>query len=190
MSNPPLTPAPTPASTQGNKFNIGEEYGTARKSLPPAGIVAICLVVVIAIVAVYSYTHRARAHSTGNIDGVYSAPVPGQNMLIIAVNVTLENTAEKPSLIKSIQVSTDVGGQAQTDDAAPAVDATNYLQMLPDLKQNARQILATETRLNPGEKLSGTIVVGFPITPDAFEARKSLTVTITPYDEVPVVLKK
>jgi hypothetical protein len=62
--------------------------------------------------------------------------------------------------------------------------------MLPDLKQNARQILTTETRLNPGEKISGTILFGFPITPDAFAARKSLTVTVTPYDEVPVVLKK
>ena len=53
MSNPPLTPetpgqAATPAEpsssgqapaapNQKSDFNIGEEYGTARKSLPPAG---------------------------------------------------------------------------------------------------------------------------------------------------------
>jgi hypothetical protein len=193
MSNPPLTPAspaqPTPASPN-NDFSIGEEYGTARKSLPPAGIVAICLAVVVAIAAIYSFSHRARPQSSGSIDGVFSAPVPGQNMLMVAVNVTLQNTEQKPSWIKSIQVSTDVGGQTQTDDAAPAVDANNYLQTLPELKQNALPILTTERKLNPGEKLAGTIVVGFAVTAEAFAARKSLTVTVLPYDEVPVVLKK
>ena len=73
MSNPPLTPSsppapPTPEPPE--KFDIGEEYGTARKSLPPAGIVAICVVVVIAIVAIYSFTNRVKQHSTGSIDDV------------------------------------------------------------------------------------------------------------------------
>ena len=75
MSNPPLTPAsPAPPSTPDpeRNFDISEEYGTARKSLPPAGIVAICVVVVAAIAGIYSYTHRARAHSSGSIDGVFS----------------------------------------------------------------------------------------------------------------------
>jgi len=56
MSTPSPTPPP-PASESGpaeqTDFNIGEEYGTARKSLPPAGIVAICLAVVVAIAAAY-----------------------------------------------------------------------------------------------------------------------------------------
>jgi hypothetical protein len=33
-------------------------------------------------------------------------------------------------------------------------------------------------------------VVSFPIKADAFAARKSLTVTVTPYDELPVVMTK
>ena len=164
--------------------------GTARKNLPPAGIVAICVAVVAAIVAIYSITHRAHPQSSGSIDDVFAAAVPGQNMVMVAVNVTLQNNEQKPSWIKAIQVSADVGGQKQNDDAVPAVDAQTYFELLPDLKQHALQVLTPEARINPGEKIAGTIVVSFPVTPEAFASRKSLTVTVTPYDEVPVVLTK
>jgi hypothetical protein len=33
-------------------------------------------------------------------------------------------------------------------------------------------------------------LVSFPVKADAFAARKSLTVTVTPYDELPVVITK
>jgi len=194
MSNPPTPPSspqpPAPAPETHNDFNIGEEYGTARKSLPPAGIVAICLGVVIAIAAVYSLTHRARAQSSGSIDGVFAAPMPNQKLLMIAVNISLQNNEQKPTWIKSIQVSSDVAGQKQADEAVPAVDAERYLSVLPDLKPHVLQILTPETRINPGGKISGTVLVGFPVTQEEFAARKSITVTVLPYDEVAVVLTK
>ena len=194
MSNPPTTPgspAPgAPAPEPQNDFNIGEEYGTARKSLPPAGIVAICLGVVIAIVTTYSLTHRAHPQSSGSIDGVFAAPMPNQKMLMIAVNVTLQNNEQKPTWIKSIQVSSEVAGQKHSDDGVPAVDVQRYLTVLPDLKPHVLQIITPETRINPGEKISGTVLVGFPVTPEEFAARKSITVTVLPYDEVAVVLTK
>src|SRR5438270_8482538 len=49
----PAEPQPTP-STEQSKFDIGEEYGTARKNLPPAGILAICIAMVLVIVGVYA----------------------------------------------------------------------------------------------------------------------------------------
>jgi len=203
MSNPPLTPAtsgqpatPEPATPaqipsapeQQTDFNIGEEYGTARKSLPPAGIVAICVLVVVAIAAIYALTNRAHPLSSGSIDDVVAVAMPGQNMVMVAVNVSLQNNEQKQTWIKAIQVTADAGGNKYTDDAAPAVDAKSYFESLPDLKQHALKVLTTETRINPGEKISATIVVSFPVTADVFAARKSLTVTITPYDEVPVIL--
>jgi len=205
MSNPPLTPAtsgqpatPEPATPaqipsapeQQTDFNIGEEYGTARKSLPPAGIVAICVLVVVAIAAIYALTNRAHPLSSGSIDDVVAVAMPGQNMVMVAVNVSLQNNEQKQTWIKAIQVTADAGGNKYTDDAAPAVDAKSYFESLPDLKQHALKVLTTETRINPGEKISATIVVSFPVTADVFAARKSLTVTITPYDEVPVILTK
>jgi len=43
----------------------------------------------------------------------------------------------------------------------------------------------------PGGHTAGTIIVVFPVTPDAFANRKALKVTIQPYDQpVPLVLTK
>jgi hypothetical protein len=193
MSTPSPTPPP-PASESGpaeqTDFNIGEEYGTARKSLPPAGIVAICLAVVVAIAAAYALTHRAHPLSSGSIDDIVSVTVPGQDMVMVAVNVSVQNNSEKPSWIHTIQASLDTGNSKLTDDAAPAVDAQRYFEAFPDLKAHALDILTAETRMNPGEKISGTVVVSFPVKAEVFAARKSLTVTVAPYDELPVVMTK
>jgi hypothetical protein len=194
MADPSLTPPPpvsdVSTSNQQSDFDIGEEYGTARKSLPPAGIVAICVVVVAAIVAGYALTHRAHAVSTASIDDVVAVPMPGQDMVMVALNVSLQNNEQKPTWIKSISVAAEVGGNKQTDEAAPAVDVQRYFQSLPDLKQHALELLTPETRVSPGSKVSGTIVVSFPVNSEAFAARKTLTVTIAPYDELPIVITK
>jgi hypothetical protein len=205
MSSPTPTPPPVPEtpstasesteaqqtqSNQQTEFDIGEEYGTARKNLPPAGIVAICIAVVLVIAAAYSLTHRAHALSSGTIDDVVPVAVPGQDMVMVAINVTVQNNSDKPSWIHTIQASLDAGNKIYGDDATPAVDAQRYFQAFPDLKQRALPFLTTETRMNPGSKTSGTIVVSFPVTADAFAGRKSLSVTVAPYDEVPVVITK
>jgi len=187
---PPTTPAPPSQSTQQSDFDIAEEYGTARKNLPPAGIVAICVVVVVAIVAVYGFTHRAKPHSTGTIDNVTTVAVPGQDLTLVAINVSLENQANKPVWVKAIQVSADVNGNKVSDDAVPAVDAQRYFQAFPDLKQHAIEMITLETRFNPASKSAGTVVAALPVKADAFAQRKSLIVTITPYDELPVVITK
>jgi hypothetical protein len=191
MSDPAVTPpAQPPVPDQPTDFDISEEYGTARKSLPPAGIVLICVAVVAVIAATYALTHRAHALSTGSIDDVVTVPMPGQDMVMVAVNVSLQNNEDKPIWIKTIQATADAGGSKQTDDAAPAVDAQRYFQAFPDLKQHALDLMTAETRINPRAKITGTIVVSFPVKADAFAGRKSLTVTITPYDELPVVITK
>ena len=196
MSDPSSTPPPSTAETppsaanQQTEFDIGEEYGTARKSLPPAGIVAICVAIVVAIAAGYALTHRAHTTSGGSIDDVVSVPMPGQDMVMVAINISLQNNSEKPTWIHTIQAGLDIGANKLTDDAAPAVDVQRYFQAFPDLKQHALDILTTETKINPGSKLTGTVVVSFPVTAEAFASRKSLTVTIAPYNEVPLVLTK
>jgi len=193
MSSPsptPPPPAPETSPDQQTAFDIGEEYGTARKSLPPAGIVAVCLAVIVAIAAAYALTHRAHPLSRGSIGDIVSVTVPGQDMVMVAVNVSLQNNSQKPSWIHTIQASLDTGGNTLSDDAAPAMDAQRYFEAFPDLKVYLLDIVTTETRLNPGSKVAGTVVVSFPVKADAFAARKSLTVTVTPYDELPVVMTK
>jgi hypothetical protein len=189
-SSTPPTPTASPTANQPSGFDIGEEYGTAKKTLPPAGILAICIAAVVVIVAAYSLTHRAHALSSGSIDDVVSVPVPGQDMVMVAINISLQNNSEKPSWIHTIQASLDTGSNKLTDDAAPAVDVQRYFQAFPELKQHALKLLTTETRMDAGEKMAGTIVVSFPVSANAFASRKSLTVTVAPYDEVPVVITK
>jgi hypothetical protein len=215
MSSPGPTPAPAPEalsvrsqedqgqqnqaqptniqqsqSDQQTSFDIGEEYGTARKNLPPTKILAICLAAVLVIVAVYALTHRAHPLSTGSIDDVTAVAVPRQNMVMVAINISVHNKADKPSWIHTIQATLDTGKDKFTDDASPAVDAQRYFNAFPALKQHAIAFLLPEARLDPQSKTSGTIVVSFPVTEEVFNARKSLTVRVTPYDELPVVITK
>jgi hypothetical protein len=182
-------PQPNLPNEQSN-FDIGEEYGTARKNLPPAGILAICIAVVLVIVAVYSLTHRAHTLSSGSVDDVTAVGVPGQDMVMVAINVTVHNNAEKPSWIHTIRATLDTGKNKLDDDASPAVDAQRYFQAFPALKQHVIAFLMPEARLDAQSKTAGTIVVSFPVTEDVFNARRSLTVTVTPYDELPIVITK
>ena len=191
---PPAPDAAAPeapsAPISATNFNIGEEYGTARKNLPPAGIVAICVAVVVIIAGIYSLSHRARPLSSGTVDDVVAVPIPGQDQVMVAINVSIQNNETNPAWVKSIQVSADVNGTKLSDDAAPAVDDQRYFQAMPELKAHALEPLTTETKINPESKISGTIVVSFPVKAEDFAARKSLTVTIMPYNELPIVMTK
>lgn len=191
---PPAPDAAAPeapsAPISATDFNIGEEYGTARKNLPPAGIVAICVAVVVIIAGIYSLSHRAHPLSSGTVDDVVAVPIPGQDQVMVAINVSIQNNETNPAWVKSIQVSADVNGTKLSDDAAPAVDDQRYFQAMPELKAHALEPLTTETKINPESTISGTIVVSFPVKAEDFAARKSLTVTITPYNELPIVMTK
>ena len=180
----------TKSSESPTDFNIGEEYGTARKNLPPAGIVAICVAVVVIVAGIYAAMHRAHALSSGTVDDVVAVPIAGQEMVMVAVNISIQNNEDNATVIRAIQVAADVNGKKVSDDASPAVDAQRYFQAIPELKQHALPLLSTETRIQPRSKTSGTIVVSFPVTADVFAARKSLTVTVAPYDELPIVMTK
>jgi hypothetical protein len=189
VDTPPANPASSSSDTP-TDFNIGEEYGTARKNLPPAGIVAICVAVVVIIAAVYSLSHRAHPLSIGTVDDVVAVPIPGQDQVMVAVNVSIQNNETNPAWIKTIQVAADVNGNKVSDEASPAVDDQRYFQAMPELKAHALDLLTTETKINPESRISGTIVVSFPVKAEDFAARKSLTVTITPYNELPIVMTK
>jgi len=186
------TPQPQmpPAST-GTEFHFGDEFGTAKRNLPPAGIVAICIAVVAIIVGIIAFTERPKPQGAGSIDFATAVEVPGQNMILVAVTVTLRNTTDKPLWIHTIKANlTTADGQTFEDKAASVVDLDRYFSAFPALKESAEPPLAPETKLLPGASQRGTIIVSFKITKDAFVQRKALTVSIQPYDQVlPVVLR-
>lgn len=195
MANDPTTP-PAPPSAQPasppNDFHIGDEFSGAKRTLPPVGIVALCVAVVAVILGAYAYFNRPKPQGVGSIDVVNAADVPAQNRTMVAITVTLENSSGRSLWIRSVKGQLKTADDKTYDDeAASAVDFARYFQAFPALKDDAQTPLAPETRLRSGTQQKGTIIVSFPVTKDVFDKRKSVSVTIQPYDQpLPVVLTK
>jgi hypothetical protein len=187
---PPSASAPAP-SEPGTPFHIGEEFGTAKKNLPPAKIVVIGVAAIAVIALITSLAQRPHSATTGSIDDVVSVEIPDQHSIMVAINVSFQNSGTKPYWIHTIKADLDTNSGSFSDDAASPADFDRYFQAFPALKQHAIAPLEREARINPGGQIAGTIIVAFPVTPDAFASRKALKVTIQPYDQpVPLVLTK
>jgi hypothetical protein len=189
MSDQPVPPLPPPAPI--TPFHIGEEFGTAKRTLPPAGILLICIAAVAVMVGLFAFQERPKPQGAGSIDFVSAADVPGQNRILVAITMTLRNTADRPLWIHTLKAQlTTADDKVFDDNAASAVDLARYYQAFPALKESSEPPLSPETKLLAGTVQKGTIIVGFKVGKQAFDRRKSLIVTIQPYDQVlPVVLK-
>jgi hypothetical protein len=144
---------------------MAEEFDKAKWTLPPWQPVVVALVVVAIVVGLLAWLTRAKPQGKATIDNINVVQLQGDNVLV-AVNVTLHNAGEKALVIHDIkaQVKTDKG------DFLPA--------LLP------------ETIIAPRTQQAGTTVFSFPVTKDLFDKRKSITLTIQPYDQKAVVLTK
>jgi hypothetical protein len=197
--SPAPTPEPTPEPDAtpmidlgpGPGINIGEEFGTAKRNLPPAKIVAIVLGVAAVLLGIFAFVTRAKPQGDGSVDNISVVDVPDQHAVMVAVNVTLHNSGKKSLWIHDIKARLTTDGGEFTDEAASAVDFDRYFQAFPTLKEHAIAAIPPETKIPPGGQAQGTIVVSFPVIKDDFDKRKSLSVAIQPYDQpLPVVLTK
>ena len=175
----------------GPTINIGEEYGTAKKNLPPAKVVAIAIGAVLVVVLIASFLKRAHPQASGSLDNVAAVEIPGQSSTMVALTFTIRNTSDKMLYVRSLESTIKAGSGDFTADAVSAVDFDRYFQAFPALKNGAQPAVSPETKLRPGESVTRTIIVAFPVTLDVFNQRKSVSVVIWPYNEtVPVVLTK
>jgi len=199
--NPSPAPGPEPGPESqsapsvdlgpGPGINIAEEFGTAKRNLPPAKIVAIVLGAAAILLGIYAFIARAKPQGGGSVDNITAVEIPDQNMVMVAINVTVHNSGEKSLWIHDIKgkIVTDSG--ERSDEAASGVDFDRYFQAFPALKEHALAPLPPETKIPPGGQAQGTIVVTFPVTQEEFDKRKSLSVVIQPYDQpLPLVLTK
>ena len=168
---------------------ITEEFDKAKWTLPPWQPVVVALAIVGVIVAILSWVTKVKPQGKATIDNINVVQIQSDSVLV-AINVTLNNSGQKPLWIHDIkaQLKTDKG--EYSDEAAPAVDVERYYQGFPDLKPNTLPPLLPEAKIAPGGQQKGTIVFSFPVPKDQFDQRKSLTITIQPYDQRPVVLSK
>jgi hypothetical protein len=169
---------------------ITEEFDSARRTLPPVLTLAAALVVVVVFIVGIGYIFRSKPVAQGQIDNVFISQNPGQPNSMVAIQVSLRAVGDKPLYIKAITAELKTQSSEYTDEAASASDFERYFQAYPSLKDHAMKPLAVESKIPPGGQENGTVIVTFPIDQGEFAARKSLTVTVQPYDQKPIVLKE
>jgi hypothetical protein len=195
-SLPPNQPAPnspptTPTVPAGPTINIGEEYGTAKKNLPPAKMLLIAIAGVLVIVAIASFVKRAKPQAGGTLDNVVAVEIPDQGSTMAALTFTIHNTSETILYVRTLQGKIKTSSGESSADAVSAIDFDRYFTAFPTLKNGAQPALAPETKIQPGESVTRTIIVAFPVTLDAFNQRQSTSVIVQPYDQtVAIVLTK
>jgi len=193
QTTPSTSPAEPdkPATPAGPTINIGEEYGTAKKNLPPAKIVLIAVGAVLVVVLIASFLKRAKPQGAGSLDNVVAVEIPGQNSTMAALTFTLRNPSDKALYVREIQSSIKAPSGDAKADAVSAVDFERYFQAFPELKNGAQPPLAPETRIEPGQSVTRTIIVAYEKPLNDFNQRQSISVVVWPYNEtVPVVLTK
>ena len=189
---PPAPPAAAPAARQADTYAqvpMGEEFDKAKWTMPPWQPVVIALVIVGVVVGVISYLNRAKPPAAGGIDEVTAVAVPGDSVMA-AINVHFANSSEYLIKVHTIKATVQTSKGEFSDEGANAADYQRYYQAFPDLKQNAKTPLMQDARVAPGANGIGTIIVSFPIPKDIFDSRQSLTVSVEPYNGLPIVLKK
>jgi hypothetical protein len=186
---PPVAAAPSPQ--RGPTINIADEFGTAKRNLPPVKPLLLTTAGILIIVGIVAFLQRAKPQGGGSLDNVAAVEIPGQNASLVALTFTLRNSAAKSLWVHDIQAKLATSGGELTSEAVSAVDFDRYYQAFPALKANAQPALAPEDKLQPGQEIKRTVIVSFPVTLDAFNQHRSVSVAIQPYDQpVPVVLTK
>jgi hypothetical protein len=187
----PSQDQPTQAAAKGPTINIGEEFGTAKKNLPPVKIVLIAVGAVLVAVLIASFVKRAQPQGKGSLDNIAAEEIPGQDSTMTALTFTLRNTSDKILYVHSLQAKIKTASGEQTADAVSAIDFDRYYQAFPSLKVGAQPALSPEAKIAPNQSVTGTIMVAFPVKLDAFNKRQSTSVVIWPYDQqMPIVLTR
>lgn len=182
----------TPPSVQrGPTINIADEFGTAKRNLPPAKIVLITTGVILVILSIFSFFDRAKPQGAGSLDNVTAVDLPGQNSVLVTLTFTLRNSGKKSLWVHGIEGKLLTASGESRGEAVSTVDFDRYYQAFPTLKENTLTALSPEDKLQPGEEIKRTVMVSFPVTLDTFNQRKSVSVVVQPYDQpVPITLTR
>jgi hypothetical protein len=195
IPNPPQMPgassSPAPSAQRGSTIRIGDEFGTAKRNLPPAKVVLLAIGGVLIIVGIVAFLQRAKPQGEGSLDNVAAVELPGQGATLVALTFNLRNSGEKPIWVHDVQGKLVTASGEQNSDAVSAVDFDRYYQAFPALKTGAMPALIPEDKLPPGQQTQRTVIVSFPVTLEDFNRRRSVSAVIQPYDQpLPIVLTK
>ncbi len=187
---------------------MSEEMDSARWSLPPVVPVLIAFVVLAAGFGLYSYKARPGIISQGKIVAFKTYPIhtetarqlePGgiiadpdaYDQLLVMAQVNLKDAStKKPLYIKSIDAKLVTGtdqGDLQTTQSTKG-DQDQFFGYYKQLADFQIAPLTSEMKLNPGQDVTGLVMFSYGVSPEVWKNRKDFSVTITFYDQNPIVL--
>lgn len=181
MASPTIPPEPNAAQVP-----MTEEFDSLKHTMPNAVPVIIAMLLVAVILGVLAYVLRARPVATGSIDEAFAVTIPTQNTSLAVVNLNFQNVSEKPLRLLNVNIAVHAKGSDFNDDFGSVADFPRYFEAFPALGQHARPALVRDTKLAPMERLAGSAIVSLPLTQQEFDARDSMTATLTFADHPPV----
>lgn len=186
--NPPSSAAPAPKNQpDAGHIPITEEMDSAKWTLPPIVPLLIAFVLVGAVVAVVMFSTRAKPSASLAITKV--ASVDMQENTMVAIQVKLDNQIDKPLWIKNITAEIETpDGKKYSDNAAPSMDAARYMAAFAPLQEAKADWLKEELKIPSGNSFTGVAIFAYPVAKKDFDARKSLTLRVEPYDHPTLVV--
>ena len=183
-------PEPAPAPEQDSKFVlVPDEIDSTKWRMPPWAPIGIVLLVIFIGVGIASYVMRPKPKATGNIEDVFAVAMT-ENSIMVTMKAEIQNVGGKPLWIRDLKVKLDTPKGEFSDDAANAVDYPRYFSAFPDLRGHTITPIKAEDKIDPGFRERGSVIVTFPVTIDDFNARKSISLIIGPYDQSPITITK
>ncbi len=157
--------------------------------MPPWTPIGIVLLVIFVIVGIAAYVTRPKPKGTGTIEEVYATALPENNVLV-TMKVNIRNSGRKAFWIHNLNVKLVTDKGEFSDDAASAVDFPRYFAGFPDLRQHTITPIKGEDKIDPGGQESGSVIASFPVPLNEFNARKSISIIVEPYDQLPITITK
>ncbi len=181
-------PAPDPQDA--GHVPITEEFDSPKHTLPDRGPMIIALVFVAVVLAAVVWFFRATPVASGSIDEAFAVDVPNQGTVLATVQITLKNVTEKPLSLRNINITIQTDKGEFSDDFSSVANFQRYFQAFPDLQQHSIEGLPRELKIPPGNQVSGSVIVSFPITKQEFDSRRGLSASVSFYDHPPVTIQK
>ncbi len=198
MATPDRNPEPAPTPEQRSPATSGQqsdfvlvpdEIDSTKWRMPPWTPIGIVLLVIFIGMGIAAYVTRPKPKATGTIEDVYAVALPENNVLV-TMKVNLKNVGGKSLWIRNLKIKLVTDKGEFSDVAANAVDFPRYFSGFPDIRQHTIAPIKVEDKIDPGSQERGSIIAGFPVSIDEFNARKSISVIVEPYDQAPITITK
>lgn len=165
-----------------------EEFDSLKHTMPNAVPVAVAMLLVVVVAGMLAYVLRAKPVASGSIEEAFAVTIPSQNSSLAIVNLNFQNVTEKPLRLLNVNVAVHAKGSDFKDDFGSVADFPRYFQAFPALEQHAQPGLLRDTKVTPKEMVAGSVIVSLPLTQEEFDARDSLTATLTFAGHAPVMI--